>query len=96
MGNPPSPSFSITPSIFGFLKSLDLISVDLNPDVVPLVSPSTGWEIVVYDLVVAESRLRGNEANLVEESQGFDLERMGHDFINEDAEDSDEDERVVP
>ena len=26
----------------------------------------------------------------------FDLERMGHDFIVEDAEDSDEDEWVVP
>lgn len=61
-----------------------------------LVHPVTGWELVVYDPVVAESRLRGNEAKLVEESQGFDHERMGHDFINEDAEDSDEDERVVP
>ena len=61
---------------------------------VPLVHPVTGWELVVYDPVVAESRLRGNETKLVEESQGFDLERMGHDFINEDAKDSDE--RVVP
>ena len=57
---------------------------------VPLVHPVTGWELVVYDPVVAESILRGNEANLVEESQGFDLERMGHDFIVKDAEDSDE------
>ena len=63
---------------------------------VPLVHPVTGWELVVYDPVVAESRLRGNEAKLVEESQGFDLEHMGYDFINEDAEDSNEDERVVP
>ena len=63
---------------------------------VPLVHPVTGWELVVYDLVMAESRLSGNEAKLVEESQCFDLEHMGHDFINEDAEDSDEDERVVP
>jgi len=61
MENPPSPFFSITPSIFGFLKSFDLRSVDLNPDMVPLVHPIAGWEIVVYDPVVAKSRLRGNK-----------------------------------
>jgi len=49
MENPSSTSLSITPSIFGFLKSLDLRSVDLNPDMVPLVHLITGWEIVVYD-----------------------------------------------
>ena len=45
---------------------------------------------------MAASRLRGNEAKLVGESKGFDVKREGHDFVVEDAEDSDEDERVVP
>jgi len=61
MKNPPSPSFSITPSIFGLLKSLDLTSVDLNPNMTTLVPPITGWEIMVYDPVVAEPRFRENK-----------------------------------
>ena len=89
MENPPSPSFSITPSIFGFLKSLDLRSVDLNADMVPLVHPIMGWKIMVYDPIAAESRLRGNEAASVGESKNYGV---GHvDFVVEDAEDSDED-----
>lgn len=59
--NTQSPSFSITPSVFGFLKSLDLHSVGLNPDMIPSVYPIMGWEIVVYDPVVAESRLGGDK-----------------------------------
>jgi len=52
------------------LKSLELKTVDLNPDMVSLVHPAAGWELVIYDPVVAESRLKGNEAKLVEESHG--------------------------
>jgi len=95
MEKTPSHSFSITPSIFGFLKSLDLRSVDLNLDMVPLVHPIMGWEIVVYDPVVAESRLRGNEAELVEESKDYDVEHVDNEFVVEDAEDSDEDEPIL-
>jgi len=61
MENTPSPSFSITPSIFGFLKSLDMKLVGLSSDVMPTVHPITGWKIVVYDSVVVESRLGGLE-----------------------------------
>jgi len=34
MEDTPLPSFFITPSIFGFLKSLDLHSVGLNPYII--------------------------------------------------------------
>ena len=95
MGNPPSPSFSITPSIFGFLKSLDLRSVDLNPDMVPLVHPITGWEIVMYEPVVVESRFGGYEAESVGESKDYDVERVDNEFVVEDTEDSDEDEPIL-
>ena len=61
MESTPSPSLSITPSIFRFLKSLDLRSLDLNPNMVSLVHQTTGWEIMVHDTIVAESRLRGNK-----------------------------------
>jgi len=63
--NTPSPSFWITPFVFGFLKSLDLHLVGLNPDMMPSINPITGWEIVVYDLVVAESRLGGDKTESV-------------------------------
>ena len=43
----PSPSYSINPSRFGFLKSLDLQSVGLDREVIPIVNPITGWELVV-------------------------------------------------
>ena len=95
MENTPLPSFSITPSIFGFLKSLDLRSVDLNPDMVPLVHPITGWEIVVYDPVVAKSRLRGNEAESVGESKDYDVGHINNEFVVEAAEDSDEDKPIL-
>jgi len=94
MENTPSPSFSITSPIFGFLKSLDLKSADLNPDMVPLVHLIAGWEIVVYDPVVAESKLRGNEAESVGEWKDYDVRYVNNEFIVEDAGDSDEDEPI--
>ena len=51
---------SITPTIFGLLKSLDLKSVGMSLENVSLVM---GWELVVYDPVVADSRLVRNEAS---------------------------------
>ena len=42
MENTPSASCLITPSVFGFLKSLELHSVGLNPDMIPSVSPIMG------------------------------------------------------
>jgi len=45
----------------------------------------------VYDPVVAESGLRGNEAESVGESKDYDVERVDNEFVVEDAEDSDED-----
>ena len=93
--NTPSPSFSINPSIFGFLKSLDLRSVNLNPNMVTLVHLIAGWEIVVYDPVVAKSRLRGNEVKSVGESKDYDVEHVDNEFAVEDADDSDEDEPIL-
>ena len=58
---------------------------------VPLVHPIAGWEIVMYDPVVAESRLRGNEAESVGESKDYDIGHVDNEFVFEDAEDSDED-----
>ena len=73
----PSPSFSITPFIFRFLKSLDLQSVGLSigslAHLLPFVNPSQkvmGKEMVVYDSVVAESREVGNESMSTEEFSG--------------------------
>ena len=95
MESTPSPSFSITPSIFGFLKSLDLRSIHLNPDMAPLVNTSTGWEIVVYDPVMAEPRLRWNEAESIGQSKDYDVEHVGNDFVVVDAEDSEENEPIL-
>jgi len=93
------PSFLITP-IFGFLKSLDLQLVGLNLDMVPSVNPITGWEIVVYDPAVAESRFEGNKAESVGQSKDFDVEHLVENpsfnkFVVEGAEDSDEDELIL-
>jgi len=49
----------------------------------------------VYDPVVAESRLRGNEAESVGESKDYDVECIGNEFIVEDTEDSDKDEPIL-
>jgi len=99
MGNTPSPSFSITPSIFGFLKSLDLRSVVLNPNMVPLVHPTTGWKIVVYDLSVAESRVGGNLFESVEYTVDMDVGHVGEGPVLETdsiiVEDIDEDEPIL-
>ena len=95
MENTSSPSFLITPSIFGSLKSLDLRSVDLNLDMVSLVHPITGWEIVVYDPVVAVSRLKGNEGKSVGKSKDYDVGHVDNEFVVEDAEDSDENELIL-
>ena len=62
MGMESTPSFSITPSIFGFLNRLDLQSLCLNPNIIPSIHLITGCKIVVYDPIVAESRLGGLEA----------------------------------
>jgi len=95
MENTPSPLFSITSSIFGFLKSLDWQSVGLNSNMIPLVHPITGWEIVVYDSVVTESRLGGLEADSIGQPKEFDVVHVGNEFIVENAEDSDEDEPIL-
>jgi len=81
MENTPSPSFLITPSIFGFLKSLDLRSVDLNPDMAPLVHLIMGWEIVVDDLSVAESKEGGNLSGLVEYTVDMDIGHVGKEPV---------------
>ena len=50
---------------------------------------------MMYDLVVAESRLGGNEAESVGDSKDYDVERVDNEFIVEDAEDNDEDEPIL-
>ena len=54
-----SPPISITPTNFGFLKSLDLKSVGMSLEDVPSIM---GWELVVYNPVVAESRSMRTES----------------------------------
>ena len=49
----------------------------------------------MYDPVVAESRLRRNEVELVGESKDYDVERVDNEFVVEDAEDSDENEPLL-
>jgi len=46
----------------------------------------------VYDPVVAEFRLRGNEAESVGESNDYDIGHVNNEFL---AEDSDEDEPIL-
>ena len=99
MENTSSPSFSIT-TIFGFLKSLDLHSVGLNLDMILSVNPITGWEIVVYDPIVAEPRLGGDKTESVRKSKDFGVQNVVenlllNDCVVEDAEDSDEDEPTL-
>ena len=74
-----SPSYSITPFIFGFLKSIDLQLVDLMIDslvhFLPFVNSSQktlGEEIVVYDSVMTKSREVGNESLSTDEFLGCD------------------------
>ena len=50
---------------------------------------------MVYDPVVAESRLRVNEAELVEKSEDYEFGHVDSEFIVEDAEDSDKDEPIL-
>jgi len=50
---------------------------------------------VTYDPVVAELRLGGLEAESVRQSKEFHVEHVGHEFVVEDAEDSDEDEPIL-
>jgi len=99
MENTPSPSFSITPSIFGFLKSLDLRSVDLNPDMVPLAHLITGWEIVVYDPSVAESKVGGNLSGSVEYIVDMNIGHVGKEPVLETdsiiVDDIDKDEPIL-
>ena len=100
MKNTPSPSFSITLSIFGFLKSLDLHSEGLEPDMIPSVNSITGWELVVYDLVVAESKLGGDKTDSIGQSKDSNIENsvenlLFNDGVVEDAEDSDDDELIL-
>jgi len=98
-GTSPSPSFSISPSIFGFLKSLDLQSVGLKTDVIPFVNPITGWELVVYDLRVAESRVGGILSESVEYTVDMDVGHVGEEPVLETdsiiVEDIDEDEPIL-
>ena len=70
-------------------------SVGLNSNIIPSVQLITGWEIVAYDPVVAESRLEGLEAKSVGQSKEFDVEHVGNEFVVEDAEDSDENEQIL-
>ena len=49
----------------------------------------------MYDPVIAESRLRGNEAESVRESKDYDVEQVDNEFVVEDAEDSDEDDPIL-
>ena len=100
MENTPSPSFSITLFVFGFLKSLDLNLVGLNPDMISSVNLITGWEIVVYDPVMAESRLGRDKPESVGQSKDFGVENVVenlsfNEFVVEDTEDSDEDELIL-
>jgi len=50
---------------------------------------------VVYDPIVVESGLRGNEAESVGESTDYDIEHINNEFVVEDAEDSDEDGPIL-
>ena len=50
---------------------------------------------MVYDPAVAESGLRGDEAESVGESKDYDVERADNEFVVEDAEDSDEDGPIL-
>jgi len=63
--------------------------VGLNSDIIPTVHPITGRKIVVYDPVVAESRLGELEAESVRQSKEFDVEHVSNKFVVEDAKDSD-------
>ena len=79
MGFDSSPPISISPAIFGFLKSLNLKSVGKGLDDVP---PVLGRELVVYDPVVAESRTmrKGLEGGCT-----VDVEHVMEDpFLNDD------------
>jgi len=69
--------------------------VGLNSNIIPSVHPIAGWEIVVYDPVVAESRLGGLEAESVRQSKEFDAKHVGNEFVVKDAEDSGEDELIL-
>jgi len=50
---------------------------------------------VVYDPIVAESRLGGLEAESVGQSKEFDVEHVGSEFVVEDAKDSDVDGLIL-
>jgi len=69
--------------------------VGLNSNKIPLVHPITGWEIAVYDTVMAEPRLGGLEAESVAQSMEFVVEHVGNEFVVEDTEDIDEDEPIL-
>jgi len=79
MGFDSLPPISISPVIFGFLKSLSLKSVGKSLDDV---SSILGWEFVVYDPVVAES---GTTRIGPEGGYTVDVERVMEDpFLNDD------------
>ena len=46
----PCPTYSIPSSVYGFLRSLDVRSISLNPAIIPTMNPITGWELFVYEL----------------------------------------------
>ena len=66
---------------------------------VPLVYPIIGWEIVVYDLSVAESRVGGNLSELVEYNVDMDVGHVGEEPVLETdsiiAEDINKDELIL-
>ena len=111
MDTTPSPSFSITPFIFGFLKNLDLQSVGLSlgslTDLLTFVNPPqkvTGKEIVVDDSILAEPREVGNESMSTEQFLGCDNMVVGNleePILNYvlvgdiDVDDSDESETIL-
>ena len=66
---------------------------------VPSVNPITGWEMVVYDSVVVESRIVGNKAESAGELVGMGVDNvLEESFLNNDpivVEDIDEDEPIL-
>jgi len=85
---------------FWVLEEFRLTISGLESYYVPSVNPIMGWEIVVYDPVLAESRLGGNKAELVGQSKDFGVENVVenlsfYEFVVEDAEDSDENEPTL-
>ena len=97
MNLPPSPTYSMPSSLYGFLRSLNVRSVGLNPTTVSIVNPINGWALVVYEPPIIELVTREILTESFESSSNLEVGMGTEEPVSASVftEDSDDDEPII-